>query len=193
MKCKIILLCILTLVTLVFYSSASATVTQSTPSPSDDATDVDIHVGSFTILLNTSLSANTKMNGTIICVVPSLSENVVNATNGTQTLTLPTLSYSTKYQIWVNISDVNVSSGWKNTSYNFTTETAPSIRLSDNVDDPTLIIIAGLLSLMIILWAVVLVWNVFKDTKKVNAQSIKDQLIILIVLGVIVTIILSFL
>jgi len=147
---------------LLFSATASASITQSNPSPADDATDVYVRTSEWNVTL---VSGNFSVfNGTMTISTGGTllsTTTLTNAVNGSSVLTIPEASLpleaSTVYQVWVNVSDEATWEGsWSNTSYNFTTGTAA--RLSDNSGfSAQQILLIAVLGIVICLVVVVMV------------------------------------
>jgi len=108
-----------------FTTSSNSPPTQSNPSPSDGATDVDVSLSQLSIDISDpegdlmDWSIETSPN------IGSASGN--NVGNGTITCPVSGLSYGTTYTWYVNVTDGN---SWNNQSYTFTTETNPNLAIT---------------------------------------------------------------
>jgi len=89
------------------------------PTITNHSTNINISVGFFNITV-TDIDGNTS-SGNITCS-NSDTDYWINQANGTKSLTLSTLNYSTNYTLWVNISNDCSLNYW----YWFITELEPS-------------------------------------------------------------------
>lgn len=194
---KKVLLVIPIFLTLLFLiaTPALATVSQSAPSPADDATGlVPRDTTSFTITLASDASPFL-MNGTITCVNTGQVATLSSVANGTATITFsPALSEQTKYRINANVSDItggNVT--WTNTSYNFTT--GRQQLLSDSPNSAILKVITGLTTVLVALGLVyftaVRFMNGDKGIKEMM-EMVKILVFGLVFLGIVAAIIFTF-
>jgi len=162
---------------------ALATVTQTSPSPADNATGL---VPRDTTTFSVSLATNgTHMNGTITCVNTGDVKTISSQLNGTQTLTFANpLAIQTTYQVWANVSD---DWSWTNTSYNFTTGNAQL--LSDNSNNLITIIIVELVIVFIALALIYYTVNNFMQSKKKGIKEMMELIKVLFIGLIILTIV----
>lgn len=146
--------------------TVSATVTQTSPSPPNDATGVWINTPSFTLQLN---ATNGNMNG-YINMSNGDTLTVTNQANGTQILTLTTpLNELTTYQIWANITDTD---GYTNSSYNFTTGTTFRLSEQEDIFSTTQIVIIGIAIVLLFLGILYYIKKDLIDNKNANLENI---------------------
>jgi hypothetical protein len=167
------------------------------PTPSNGATDV---TPSLSLSVNSIVNSS---NGSAMtgrcwtnCTGTFMWSNWVGPfTNTTLNWNLNVPDYSTKYYWGMYVND-----SWGNNlnqTWNFTTEDEPTapvapsgphtLRNTPGVNIGLII----LMSLVLTIWALNLIWTIFSGTKKLNAEAIKNQLIIVLVLVIILGIILS--
>lgn len=91
----------------------------SSESPSNHSIDVSINVGYWNVSINDANDNNTY--GNITCSNGNTT-SWSDLANGTRSLNLSTLSYSTNYTVWLNFTDVHCD---VNSTYWFVTEDAP--------------------------------------------------------------------
>jgi len=115
------------------------------------------------LIVNITSSTGHTMNGTITLVATGDTLTISSAMNSTQTMTIATgnlpLDALTTYQWYVNVTDnANLTLGWVNTSFNFTTS-SPA-RLSENTGlSSSELVLVGLLSLAILLIVIFMVFE----------------------------------
>lgn len=159
MRKKYLIILSLILSIFLFSSLTTATVTQSNETITEGQTNVWTEVGSFTILLNTSLG--NAMDGNITLYKGATQITITSFSgqnNGTQTLTLPSLDGSTAYKITVKVND----SIHTTESYNFTTGNK---RLTDKTEDFSSAEIV-ILGLILIILALGIIWVSWKEFTK---------------------------
>jgi len=102
-----------------FITTSGSPPTQSNPSPSDGATDVEITLSQLSI--DISDPEGDTFNWTIETSPNIGSASGNNENNGTKTCSVSGLNYGTTYTWYVNVTDGN---SWNNQSYTFTTRDA---------------------------------------------------------------------
>jgi len=124
-------------------------ITQSDPSPADNATNVYVRT---TLSVTIEEADGETMNGTILFVATSDTLTISTASNGSQVLTISSdnlpLAGTTTYQWWCNVS--NETGVWSNQSYNFTTGTYGRARDNPDLNAAQLLLI-GLIIIVIVL------------------------------------------
>jgi len=172
---------------IMFAVPTMATITQTLPSPPEGTTGVHV-TRDFTVQIN---GTNGVIDGNMTLyragVLTSTSTTITDATNGTQTFTLPTLDGNIEYTVYVHVNDSDNTP--VNQSYNFTTGTKPLTLDTDNFGTAEILLL-GIIIIIIILG---FIYSIVQDVKKPNidTKKIMNKLILVIVFCVIIAILAS--
>ena len=187
MKKSIFLILTLVLSCLLFASLGIGTTVHTSPSPADGATGVHTEIGIFSLQLNSTTPTD-------ICVNISLYQGTTNITdvyltgksNGSQSLTLPSLDGSTLYRVEIESND---TSGFTYGNYTFTTGTK---RLTDQTDtfNAGEILVLGLILTVIILGFMAWFVQDFRNNS-FSIDKLVQKLILLFIFSAIVVVIAS--
>lgn len=174
-KISLFISCIL-LCSIFIVGSVQASVTQSNSNITDGQTGVWTEIGTFSIQLNSSIGH--VMNGTITLYKDTTeitNKTITSQSNGTQSLSLPSLDGDTEYKIDVNIND----STWNNQTYTFITANK---HLTDDTDTFSAgqIVMIGLILTIIIIGFAYTIYQGFVD-KKIDVKSMVNRFVYIIV------------
>ena len=165
---------------------AMATITQSDNSITDGSINVSTEISTFTIQLNSSSGTDIYVNLSLYDGTTKITHSYLTGkSNGTQSLTIPSLDGNTLYQIRINANDTDA---YNNETYNFTTATKKLTDDTDNFSSGEILIIA-LITLVIILGFVVSIVNDLKEHKKLDGETLINRLVIVIFFVVVIVII----
>lgn len=187
MKKSILIVLSLFLSCLLFASLSMGATVLTLPNPADGTTGVYTEIGTFSLTVESTTDDTHCVNISLYKGTTNVTDVYLTAqTNGSKSLTLPSLDGSTLYRIEI---DSNDSSGFTHTNYTFTTGTK---RLSDRTDvlGAGEILIIGIIVILVVLGF--LYWFVqdFRDGT-LSLDKVVQKLILAMIFGVIITVIAS--
>ena len=185
-KIPIFIILTLFLSCLLFASLSMGATVHTIPNPEDTATNIHTEIGAYTLTVEST-------GGQTHCVNISLYTGTTNVTdvyhtaqtNGSKSLTLPSLDGNTLYRVEIESND---TSGFTYANYTFTTGAK---RLTDDTDNFSSgeILVVALITIVMIIAFVVSVVNDMKEHKKLDSKTLINRLIVVIFFAVVMTII----
>lgn len=168
----------------------TASITQGNTNIQEDDTNVMTEKGTFTVALNSS-TGTFQVNLSLYKGTTYVTSSYVTAqSNGTKSLTLPSMDGSTVYQIRIRANDTSSPSLWHNTSVNFTTGVKRLTEDTTNFSAGEIIIIGLILTVIILGFMYGFIKDIRKE--KLNLDKLVKQLVLIIVFIVVIVVIASF-